>query len=193
MSFLSLSTSSRIIGNQMRTQLAEITARHDESCSAMSNIKQMPPQNLSAKKHWFEDTIAKTLGENLLFMHWVGRALKSVAIMPCITEDSEATRRAVITSYSTNVRSNSTTSIPIIILTQHAMQRLMERKKDVRLLTLIKEEFDAAFLLEVLKSTEPVVCNPIIEPVNLKIDTVHGTAIVQIGLDGVIMKTWYTK
>lgn len=137
MEFFSESTSSRLVANQMST----ILGRYDEYYQELANSNSLKTK-FSKKFH--ETQVKRLFNESLLHFHWQARTLHCSAFVS-VNRDMDGNKiphRIVLSIYMFHTRSHRSEPIPIASITNHALQRLIQRKAEFSVMDALKAEID---------------------------------------------------
>ena len=152
MSFFSQSTSRRLVNNQLANNKSYVMQKYEESVSQASISSK--PRSFGALKKFYVNSITTVFKDTLLLYGEEGRNLEFIILMPFTPdEDNQMPHRAMIVHYHINLRSCSSKMREIAIVTTHAMERIIERRRDVRLITLMSEEFNLGLRRPAARST----------------------------------------
>ena len=194
MSFFSQSTSRRLVNNQLANNKSYVMQKYEESVLQASISSK--PRSFGALKKFYVNSITTVFKDTLLLYGEEGRNLEFIILMPFTPdEDNQMPHRAMIVHYHINLRSCSSKMREIAIVTTHAMERIIERRRDVRLITLMSEEFNLEFFTNL---TQLVIAPHFLSPTppedkNFKIMTKTGWACGSIE-DGIAtITTWYPR
>lgn len=193
MAYLSPTTSRLIVNGQMKSQERDLQSRYD---IMMNGPKLTREASLSSIKKWYERAIKTTFGEMIISSWQEKRMMNAIVIMP-ISPSADCSRpyQAHITMYSYNLRSTASHNYMIALLTTHVMERLMERRKDVKLIELIKDEFDVNFIdqlmLHVYSKNSRDVANHLDNGSEFKLKTKNGYVCGIFENRKLVLKTWY--
>lgn len=140
-----------------------------------------------------EENYVKKLGDTNLYSYWKGRTFMVFTLMIMTPEDRPPYAELAI--HTINIRSNAQRFYNIGLISTHAMERLLERRNDVNLLALLKEELDFSFLNSFLEVLDNRYENGGFKDKEFKLNTATGVMCIRIP-DGDIVPvftTWYPQ
>lgn len=147
--FFSPATARRMVDSQMRNQYLDVARSFEQAMLAGTSHL---PQSLSYKRKWFVAKAKEVFGDMLIEHNWSGRILQYLVILPFLPDgDCSRPYKALIRAYQYSLRANHMSSVDFVVLTTHAMERLLERRKDARLSVLLVEEFNMDFIGDILE------------------------------------------
>jgi len=120
----------------------------------------------------FEEDIQKTFGDAFIDGGWYSRTYLAFIFEIFKSDDGKPSRLAII-SFSYNTRSGADQSYELAWITMHAMERLIERRRDTDLIRLARDEFDVEFVKNLLLSEKGP---PLLPNEEFKVKTRNGWA-----------------
>lgn len=155
------------------------SSNEDRVATAKSIANSTLPRKTGKLQSRMEADIRRVFAETLIDIGWIGRNLQYVIFQPSTTDLDEKGKpqRAGITQCVLNSRSKHTTYNVVCVLTSHAMERLLERRHDTKLLKIVSEEFNLNFIVRFLYSVVSDSGDPLSQPLpEFKIRTTNGWA-----------------
>ncbi len=162
-------TSKRIVTGLLKLERTEVNDRFN---SISSNPVEL--NKLSRRKKHIEESITKGYEHLILGSHWYNRTFCFFCIEPISSKETRP-NYGVLTCKTYNSRSDYTKDVPILVLTTHSMERLLERRKDTRLILLLKEELTLDFIFKYIDEFKKWVDNDYSEK-DFKLATANGIA-----------------
>jgi hypothetical protein len=168
-----------------------------QNISELANSsKSSDAQKTNKKKLVVEAGYQKCYGDMTLFNYWDSRTYHCWCLEPMAPTDTcNRPYFGIVTKRSYNLRSNHQEITPYLEISTHAMERMLSRKNDTRLMLHIREEITVAFLN--LYMTELSDWFDTKKDKSIKLKTTNGVACVAFP-DGTteftdipVMTTWY--
>lgn len=192
MEFISKSTAERLVSNQLK-QLRQKADNYSNEAIR----KQLHPQKVLTKtkfsRKYYENQAEILFGDLLILSHWQARTLKCFTFIP-ITKIGDETipTQVVFCVQHFNTRTRLSSHQEGLIITNHALQRLSQRKSNLNVINALKEEITADQLLEITEVFANAIQNHS-EDFEFKISTVNGIGcfVYDKQKQMVYMKTWF--
>lgn len=168
-----------------------LSAQDNEIKDAIKCLENRPKQGLAKKgkpgQRRLETDIASVFGESLIGGGWSSRTYHYFIFEIEKSPDGKPLQ-LVVKGWSLNTRSNSERVRPVAIITMHAMERLMERRRDTALIQLAGIEFDMGFIRKMVFGENG---SPLVAKVEFEVKTTHGRACGIVSESGVpVIRTW---
>jgi len=178
-----------------RIVTGSLKAQYDEIREAMDTLfagsKRGFPQKGNRFRRRIEEDIQKTFGDAFLGGGWHSRTYLAFIFEILGSNDGKPSQLA-ITAFSYNTRSDVEQIHELAWITMHAMERLLERRRDTDLIRLARDEFDVEFIKNLLFSANGP---PLLPNEEFKVKTKNGWAcgIVDPGYGIPTVRTWIHK
>ena len=186
MEHFSNSTASRIVSNQMKSLRNKTDAFAD-------SISQYSKKSKFSKK-FYEQQCISLFGESLLDFSWDGRMLSCITFIP-FSESLQGEKipfQVCISVYLLFTRSHISKHHELAIITNHALQRIMQRSGNLNVIDALKKEINLECVSELAKFYADF---ENISKDEFKISTNNGTLCLVKDVEVGIFKgvTWYPK
>lgn len=182
----------KIATGLLKTQEEDINSalQRQKKQLAPSVWQKGTPRKGASAKRFTEEYFKKIFGNTLIGGGWASRAY-CFFIFEIQKTDVVVPLRLLITGWSFNTRSNAANGHPVALITMHAMERLMERRRDTDLIRLARDEFDLDFISKIVfgeNGDRLSACE------DFEIKTRNGWARGIVGDNNVpVVKTWIHK
>jgi hypothetical protein len=187
MEFFSNSTASRIVSNQMKSLRNKTDSYAEEICKGLQKKSKF-------SKKFYEEQSTKLFGESLLSKWWEGRTLSNIVFIP-FSEDFAGNKipiQVCVSVYLFSTRSHSSMHHELSIITNHALQRIMQRTGELNVIKAVKEEIDLECVSQL---SEMYASFGDLKEKEFKINTKNGVfCIVKDEVENILKcVTWYPK
>lgn len=137
----------RIATGQLNTALTDARASSDKVHELVLTAKSIPHAKPSARMQTLMNTNRASYGDFLIGDFWDNR---TYTMLLFDVAESESPMRLSLLYETFNTRSGHRRSFCLATITMHAMERLMERRENTALLAVAREEFDLAFVHQLI-------------------------------------------